>query len=156
MLNTDKFWVKIKYISSLFMLLPIILVLVGIFLQNKGFTGIIKSYDVGMARIVQYILFGIGVIIFFFCDNISEFFSNKLFVKDDDSRLEENMSSYFAYIFIIMWLLNLISIFGFIGYLMCSNITWLILFAALNFFLQIRFRPSEKKFKKLISSVDNI
>ena len=152
MLGNDRYWNKIKNFGIFSMVIPLLILLISLVLERKGFVGLVENYDVGMARIVQYILFAIGVLIFFFCDSIANFFANKLFVKDN-SRLQENKTSYFAYTFIVMWLLNMISILGFIGYMMCSNISWLVLFVILNFSIQIRFFPSEKRFKKLIEIV---
>ncbi|HNS33446.1 MAG TPA: hypothetical protein PKN36_10835 [bacterium] len=153
MSGSEKYWDKIKKFGFFSMIFPVVLLIAGTILERKGFKGMVENYDTGMARIVQYIFFGIGVFIFFFCDAIADFFANKLFVKNDDTRLQENLSSYFAYIFIVLWLLNMISVFGFIGYIMCSNIIWLALFIILNFVLQTRYFPSESRFKKLIESV---
>lgn len=147
------YWERIKKFGFFSMVFPLVLLLAGVILERKEFTGLVENYDVGLARIVQYIFFGMGVLIFFFCDGIADFFGSRLFVRDDKTRLQENMSSYVAYTFIMLWLLNMISIFGFIGYIMCSNISWLVIFVALNFSLQTRYFPSESRFNKLIEFV---
>ncbi len=151
--GSEKYWDRLRTFGLFSSAVPLLLLAAGAIMEKNGFRGMIENYDQGMARIVQYIFFGIGVLIFFFCDSISDFFSNKLFVKNDNTRIQENKSSYFAYVFIVMWLLNVISFFGFIGYLMCSNISWLTLFVILNLALHTRYFPSEARFKKLTGSV---
>ncbi|MCK9266205.1 hypothetical protein M0P98_04900 [bacterium] len=148
-----KYWSRIKKFGYFSMFPPFLLFFLGIYLEKHNFIGLVEGYDIGMARIAQYILFGIGVLIVFFNDGISEFFASRLFVQNDDSRLDENKSSYFAYIFIMLFLLNMISILGFIGYIICSNISWLVLFVILNISLQMKYLPSVKRFEKLIQSI---
>jgi len=148
--GNQTYWDRMKKFAFFSMVLPFVLLLSGIILEKQGFTGLVKNYDEGLARIFQYIIFGMGVLIFFFCEGLGDFFANRLFVRNDKTRLQENLSSYFAYTFLMLWMLNMISIFGFVGYLMCSNISWLTIFAILNFSLQTRYFPSEARFNKLI------
>ncbi len=143
---------RIKKLGVLSIAFPLIILAAGIILSEKGLTALVEDYDRGMARIVQYLLFGIGIIIFFFCDGISDFFTQRLFVRDR-RRDDENFSSYFAYTFIVLWLLNMISVMGFFGFLICGNLTWLTVFVLLNLSLQIRYFPSQGKFKKLLEAV---
>jgi len=142
----------IKKLGVLSIAFPLIMLAAGIILSKRGLTALVEDYDQGIARIVQYILFGIGMVIFFFCDGISDFFTQRLFVRDR-GRDGENFSSYFAYTFIVLWLLNMISVMGFFGFLISGNLTWLTVFVLLNLSLQIRYFPSHGKFNKLIEAV---
>jgi len=146
------YWSKIRRLGIFSAAFPLIIFVVAVTLYRKGMPPLIVDYSEGMARILQYLLFGIGVAIFFFCDAISDFFANRLFVKDRQ-REKENLSSYFAYTFITLWLLNMISTLGFVGFLICGNLTWLTVFVILNFSLQTRYFPSEGRFNKLVETV---
>ncbi len=150
MSNPDnRYWKKIGQLGIFSMVFPFLIMFAGIILANRVSDGLVKNYEQGAARIVQYVLFAIGIMIFFFCDGISDFFANRLFVADRQ-RKDENLSSYFAYVFILMWLLNMISVMGFVGFLICGNLTWLALFVILTLSLQMRYFPSRKRFEKLI------
>ncbi len=135
------------------MVFPLIILITSILLAEKGLPALIENYEQGMARIIQYILFAIGVLIFFFCDGISDFFTHRLFASGKQ-REQENLSSYFAYVFIIMWMLNMISVTGFMGFLICRNLTWLTVFVILNLSLQMKYFPSEGRFKKLLELIE--
>ncbi len=148
----DRYWGKIKNLGVFSMVFPLIILIVSILLLKKGLPELVDNYEQGMARILQYILFTIGVLIFFFCDGLSDFFTRRLFVADRQ-REQENLSSYFAYVFIIMWMLNMISLSGFVGFLICRNLTWLTVFVILNLSLQMKYFPSERRFKKLLELV---
>jgi len=143
---------RIKKLGILSIAFTLIILVTGIILSKKGLPALVEDYDQGIARIVQYILFGIGIVIFFFCDGISDFFTQRLFVWDE-RRERENFSSYFAYTFIVLWLLNMISVMGFFGFLICGNLTWLTVFVLLNLSLQIRYFPSQGKFDRLLKTV---
>jgi len=147
--SDEKHWSRIRQLGIFSMVFPFVIFFVSVMLSSRGLTGLVKNYEEGTARIVQYILFALGVVIFFFCDGISDFFAHRLFVSDKE-REKENLSSYFAYIFIILWLLNMISVTGFAGFLICGNITWLTVFVILTLSLQMRYFPSSKRFEKLV------
>ncbi|MBN1445042.1 MAG: hypothetical protein JW957_02915 [Candidatus Omnitrophica bacterium] len=153
MKNTNSFsFDRIKKLGVFSTAFPFIILAAGILVSRKGMPALVDDYDQGIARILQYVLFGIGVVIFFFCDGISDFFTQRLFVRDGQ-RNEENLSSYFAYTFIMLWLLNTISVMGFFGFLICGNLTWLTVFVLLNLSLQIRYFPSQGKFNRLLETV---
>ena len=127
---------KLRYISVGTIIFPFILSIVAYCMKQEGFKYLVPDYEKGSARILQYILFFIGVAIFFFCDGISDFIANRLFIKNEkqDKEVEkENISSYFTYTLVMLWLLNLITITGFIGFLICGNITWLFVFLPVSY-----------------------
>jgi len=143
----------LRYISIGSVLFPCILLMIAYYMKQHGFKYLVPDYEKGSARILQYILFFIGVAIFFFCDGISDFFANRLFIKGkkQDKEIEkENISSYFIYTLIMLWLLNLITITGFIGFLICGNISWLSVFLLLNVSMFYKYFPSQRKYKNLI------
>jgi hypothetical protein len=147
--SNDGYWGKIKNLGIFSMGFPLIILIAGILLAKKGLPALVENYEQGMIRIIQYILFAIGVLIFFFCDGISDFFAHRLFAAGKQ-REQENLSSYFAYVFIIMWMLNMISVAGFIGFLICRNLTWLTVFVILTLSIQMKYFPSEGRFKRLL------
>jgi len=148
----DRYWDKIRNLGIFSMAFPLIILIASILLLKKGLPELVDNYEQGMARIAQYILFAIGVLIFFFCDGISDFFAQRLFAAGKQ-REQENLSSYFAYVFIIMWMLNIISLSGFMGFLICRNLTWLTVFVILNLSLQMKYFPSSRRFEKLLELV---
>lgn len=150
--SNDKYWNRLKQLGVFSTVFPLMILFMSVLLSSKGLTGLVEDYEQGMARIVQYILFAIGVAIFFFCDGISDFFAHRLFVSDKH-REQENLSSYFAYVFIILWLLNMISVMGFIGFLISGNFMWLTVFVILTLSLQMKYFPSQGRFKKLTELV---
>jgi len=146
----------LRYISIGSVLFPCILLMIAYYMKQQGFKYLVPDYEKGSARILQYILFFIGVAIFFFCDGISDFFANRLFIKGkkQDKEIEkENISSYFIYTLIMLWLLNFITITGFIGFLICGNISWLSVFLLLNVSMFYKYFPSQRKYKNLIGKV---
>lgn len=146
-MDRDNFlWRNIKISGLVSFMFPVLLMIVGTLMSNNGFTGTVKNYEEGLARFVQYGLFAIGAGIFFFCDGISDFFARRFFAK----RNKENFTYYGSYTLLILWLLNIISITGFIGFLICGNISWLAVFVILNLSIGVRYLPSRKRMKKLI------
>lgn len=152
--NTDgKYWEKIKRFAFLSGAFPLLALIAAILLQRSGFEHMVESYDEGMARVIQYVLFFMGVLAFFFCEGISDFLIDKLFVKDDKKMHDENLSSYFAYTFLMLWILNMISVSGFFGFLISGNITWLAVFVILNISLQFKYFPSKARFNHLLANM---
>ncbi len=146
----------LRYISTEAVIFPFILLIIAYYMKRNGFKYLISDYEKGSARILQYILFFIGVAIFFFCDGISDFIANRLFIKNEkqDKEIEkENISSYFTYTLVMLWLLDLITITGFIGFLICGNISWLSVFLLLNISMVYKYFPSQRKYKNLIERV---
>lgn len=147
----------LKYIAADSVVFPFILVGVAYFLKKNGFKCLISDYEKGSARIIQYILFFIGVAIFFFCDGISDFLAKKIFIKGDDKKVEEeNISSYFAYTIIMLWILNIITITGFIGFLICGNISWLVVFLLLNISMVYKYFPSRARFEDILKKIVDV
>ncbi len=146
----------LRYISTEAVIFPFILLIIAYYMKRNGFKYLISDYEKGSARILQYILFFIGVAIFFFCDGISDFIANRLFIKNEkqDKKIEkENISSYFTYTLVMLWLLDLITITGFIGFLICGNISWLSVFLLLNISMVYKYFPSQRKYINLIGKV---
>ncbi|HPP30311.1 MAG TPA: hypothetical protein PLE69_05250 [bacterium] len=142
-------WKKIRIFGILSFIFPLLLLITGIILSNKGFTGMVENYEEGAARFIQYIIFAAGAGIFFFCDGISDSLSRSFFAKPKKDRVY----SYFLYALSTLWLLNIISITGFIGFLICGNLTWLAVFVILNLSIGIRYLPSHKRMQKLLGEV---
>jgi len=153
--DNDRFKI-LRYISFGSVIFPFILLVIAYYMKQNGFKYLVPNYEKGNARILQYILFFIGVAIFFFCDGISDFIANRLFIKNEkqDKEVEkENISSYFTYTLVILWLLDLITITGFIGFLVCGNISWLSVFLLLNISMVYKYFPSQRKYENLIEKL---
>jgi len=153
--NSSRFKI-LKYVSAGAVIFPVVLLVIAYYMKQHGFKYLIPDYEKGNARILQYILFFIGVAIFFFCDGISDFVANRLFIKNEKQNKEvekENTSSYFIYTLVMLWFLNLITITGFIGFLICGNISWLSVFLLLNISMAYKYFPSQRKYKSLIEKV---
>ena len=153
--GNEDYWKKLRWIGISLIITPLILFFIGYILENGNFNPIVENFEKGMARILQYVLFGFGVVIFFFCDGISDFFSKKLFVsvkgKFEEEEIKKNLLGYTSYTFVMMSIINMISIFGFIGFLICGNLTWLFVFVLLNFSIQFKYRPSPSRLQFLLS-----
>jgi len=148
-MNNSCVWKKVRITGVLSYLFPLILLVIGIILAKQGFAGMVKNYEEGTARFVQYLLFAIGIVIFFFSDSVSDFLQKRIFVKDSENKPQ----FYMSYILLSLWLLNIIAITGFIGFLICGNIYWLSVFVILNLAIGIKYIPSQKKMVKLITKV---
>ena len=148
-MEKDTLWRKIKVSGIFSFIFPLFLFILGMVLSKNGFTGTVKNYEEGMARTVQYILFGIGTGIFFFCDGISDFFSRRFLKKSN----KEAFSIYLLYVLSTLWLLNIISITGFLGFLICGNLSWLTVFVILNISIGIKYLPSHKRMQKLLGGI---
>jgi len=142
---------NLKYVFFESVIFPFILLIIALYLKKNGFKHFVSDYEVGIARIVQYILFFLGLFIFFFCEGISDFIVKKIFIKENEQK---NISSYYAYTIIMLWTLNLITIVGFLGFLICGNITWLSVFLILNISMVYKYFPSKKHLENLISKLE--
>lgn len=145
-MNRHPTWKRIQIVGALSFLIPLVLLLCGILMKTKGFAGLVENYEEGVARFLQYGLFAIGAGIFFFCDGISDF----LFKRISKRNNKDNLTFYLSYILLTIWLLNIISITAFLGFLICGNISWLTVFVILNLSIGIKYLPSQKRMKKLI------
>ncbi|MGI6595979.1 MAG: hypothetical protein ACOX1Z_04755 [Candidatus Ratteibacteria bacterium] len=148
-MNNSCVWKKIRITGDISYLFPLILLVIGIIMAKQGFAGMVKNYEEGTARFIQYLLFAIGIAIFFFSDSVSDFLQKRIFVKDSDNKPQ----FYMSYILLSLWLLNIIAITGFTGFLICGNIYWLSVFVILNLAIGIKYVPSQKKMAKLITKV---
>ena len=151
-----QYWRRLKNISMGMMALPVLLLIVAFFLREHGFSGSVEEYDRGVATIVQYILFIIGALIFFFGDGIANFIGGRLIPYgrdelDGEEKVREDFQGYMAYTFIVMDLMNLIVILGFVGFLICGNFTWLVVFFLAGFFLLFKYIPSPGRFERLLT-----
>ena len=154
--SEKKYWVNMKTIGIIFLLSPVLLFLIAYILSEKNFAPQVADYEEGLARIIQYILFALGAAVFFFCDAISDFLQKRFFIPReiksyDSTHAKENLSAYFAYTLVMMGIVDTIGIYGFAGFLICSNLTWLGIFALLNIALQFKYYPSESRFNSMIS-----
>jgi len=153
--GNESFWKKMRWLGISFIFFPIILFLIGYLLEKGGFNHIVENFEEGLGRVVQYVLFGFGVAIFFFCDGISDFFSKRFFVsvkeKFNEEEIKKNLLGYVSYTVVMMTILDMIGIFGFIGFLICGNLTWLFVFVLLNFSIQFKYLPSPFRLQFLIS-----
>jgi len=142
-MEKDALWKKIKVSGIISFIFPLLLLISGIVLSRNNFTGMVENYEEGAARFVQYILFSIGAGIFFFCDGISDFFLKRFLKKGNKETL------YLSYVLSSLWLLNIISITGFLGFLICGNFSWLTVFVILNISMGIKYLPSHKRMQKM-------
>ncbi|MCX8082530.1 MAG: hypothetical protein N3D17_03930 [bacterium] len=143
-------WRNIKISGIISFITPFLLLIVGVILHKNGFTGIVENYEEGPAKFIQYVLFATGAGIFFFCDGISDFFSKRL-----SSAVKDTTHFYLLYVLFTIWLLNIISITGFMGFLICGNISWMVVFIILNLSIGIRYLPSQRRMQKLIATLKN-
>ncbi|MCM8819037.1 MAG: hypothetical protein NC915_06155 [Candidatus Omnitrophica bacterium] len=135
---------KIKVIP--FFLFPIILVIVGKVFVFKNYVPLIKDYERENIKFLMGFLYFVGLGIFFFCNGFSDFISKKLFLNKN--QLDEKLKIYYIYTVIMLSFLNLISITGFLGFLICGNFAWLATFSIINFFSLFSYFPTEKRFNK--------
>jgi len=148
-MEKDTLWRKIKVSGILSFVFPLFLLILGMALSRNGFKGTVENYEEGAVRIVQYILFAIGAGIFFFCDGISDFFLRRFIKKGN----KETFSIYLLYVLSTLWLLNIISITGFLGFLICGNFSWLTVFVILNISIGIKYLPSHKRMQKILEGI---
>ncbi|NLG11703.1 MAG: hypothetical protein GX554_01530, partial [Elusimicrobia bacterium] len=71
-MNNSCVWKKVRITGVLSYLFPLILLVIGIIMAKQGFAGMVKNYEEGTARLIQYLLFAIGIAIFFFSDSVSD------------------------------------------------------------------------------------
>jgi len=131
-----------------FFLFPLIFVLIGKLLVLKNFLPLVENYEEERMKIIQSFLYFLGLGIFFFCNAFSDFISKKIFPNRKD--IKEKIYSFSFYTFIMLSFLNLISICGFIGFLICGNFTWLATFSIINFLSLFSYFPTEKRFTQKI------
>lgn len=129
-----------------FFLSPIILVIVGRFLTLKNYVPLVKDYETEKFKFLMSSLYFVGLGIFFFCNGFSDFISKKLFLNKNE--LNEKIKAYYTYTIIMLSFLNLISITGFLGFLICGNFAWLSTFSIINFLSLFSYLPTEKRFNK--------
>jgi len=150
------YWMKLRIIGISLWIFPLILLLTGYFFKKNGFTGVVKSYEEGAFRFIQYIFFFSGIGIVFFCDSISNFFAKIFFSSIEKGNKNEGKLArgYSSYTIILMAFFNFIGSCGFIGFSICGNFTWLVIFIVLNFSLLFRYFPSYERFSNLISQIN--
>lgn len=149
------YWVRVRAVGFSLLISPVILFVVGYLLHRSGFRPLVQNYEEGIARMVQYVLFGIGVGIFLFCDGVSNFLAQRLFASQGFSGSKEgskdNLAGYLTYVVVMMSLLNVIGIMGFLGFLICANIAWLTVFVLLDISIEFKYFPSAARFHHLLS-----
>jgi len=131
-----------------FFLFPLLLILIGKILISKNFVPLVENYEEERMKIIQAFLYFLGLGIFFFCNGFSDFISKKLFLNKKE--MSEKINSYYSYTFIMLTFLNLISICGFVGFLICGNFAWLATFSIINFLTLFSYFPTQKRFKNKI------
>jgi len=139
---------NLKFFVIPLFLFPLIIVLVGKILLLGNFLPIVENYEEEKIKIVQMFLYFLGIGIFFFCNGFSDFISKRLFLNKKETM--EKVNSYYAYTITMFGFLNLISICGFIGFLICRNFAWLVTFSIINFGSIFPYFPTEKRFKNKI------
>ncbi|HOK57183.1 MAG TPA: hypothetical protein PLF90_07630 [bacterium] len=137
---------KIKIAGFLLILYPLLLIFVGKILILKGFTHIVLDYENEKIKVVQNILYFLGLGIFFFCGGFSDFISKKLFSNKKD--ISEKKQAYFFYTVLMFLFLNIISTCGFIGFLICGNFAWLVTFSLINFLSLFSYFPTQRRYIK--------
>ncbi|MFN4226902.1 MAG: hypothetical protein ACK4F0_02015 [Candidatus Ratteibacteria bacterium] len=140
---------KIKIVSVLFSLFPLLLILIGKIMVLNGFSHFVVNYEENeRVKIILNTFYLLGLGIFFFCGGFSDCISKKLFSHKKDNS--EKDQAYFLYIILIFSFLNIISICGFIGFLICGNFAWLVTFSLINFLSLFSYFPTQKRYKKKI------
>jgi len=132
------------------LLFPLFLILIGKILILKNFSSLVENYEEERMKIVQSFFYFLGLAIFFFCNGFSDFVSKKLFLNK--KNIDEKINSYYNYTFIMLSFLNLISVSGFIGFLICGNFAWLTTFSIINFLSLFSYFPTEKRFKSKVET----
>lgn len=149
-MEKNKLWIKIKIAGFASLFFPIFLVLIGKILISEGFSHLVPNYEEGKYRVIQEILYFLGLGIFFFCNGVSDFISKRILRREKMDEIKK-LNAYFLYTVFMLEFLNLISICGFIGFLICGNFPWLVVFAIINFLTQFSYFPTQKRFSKFIS-----
>lgn len=149
-MEKNKELIKIKLISFASLLFPAFLVIIGRVLILNNFSHLVSNYEEEKFKIIQGILYFLGLGIFFFCNGFSDFISKKILKRKLVDELEK-LHGYFLYTVLMLEFLNLISISGFIGFLICGNFAWLATFSIINFFTEFSYFPTWKRFLRFIS-----
>ncbi|MCM8784651.1 MAG: hypothetical protein NC827_00130 [Candidatus Omnitrophica bacterium] len=140
---------KLKIISILFFLYPLLLVLIGKILILNGFSCLVVNYEENeKIKILMNAFYFLGLAIFFFCGGLSDWISKKLF--SNKKNVFEKNQAYFLYIILMFSFLNIISTCGFVGFLICGNFAWLVTFSLINFLSLFSYFPTEKRYKRKI------
>ena len=140
---------EMKIKASLFFMVPLLYVFIGKILLLKNFVHIVSNFEDEKIKVFLAFLYFFGLGIFFFCNGFSDFISKKLFLNKKKD-INEGIKSYYIYTVIMLSFLNLISLSGFIGFLICGNFAWLTTFAIINFLSLFSYFPTEKRFKSKI------
>ncbi len=151
-------WGTLRIISSFFFLSAVVLAVIGYLLKQQNFSPLVPDYEEGPVRFIQYFLFSVGVGIFFFCDGISTFLARHIFSRVSPTGGQSGttgklFSAYFRHTVIMQAMLDLISLTGFAGFLICSNLTWLMVFVLLQLSIQWRFWPTQARLERLLESL---
>ncbi|MCX7917752.1 MAG: hypothetical protein N2589_06485 [bacterium] len=138
----------IKKWAIILLVFPILMVLIGKILILNGFSQIVSNYENENTKLIMKFLYLLGLGIFFICGGFSDKISKKLFSSKRD--LSEQKKAYFYYIIYMFSFINIISICGFMGFLICGNFVWLATFSLINFLSLLSYFPTEKRFVKKI------
>lgn len=138
----------LKMKVSAFFIFPLIMIIFGKILIQENVVPLVKNYEDERMKIIQAFLYFLGLGVFFFCGGFSDFISKKIFFNKNS--LEEKMDGYYAYTILMFCFLELITISGFAGFLICGNFAWLGTFAIINFFSLFPYFPTEKRFSQKI------
>ncbi|MCM8771471.1 MAG: hypothetical protein NC926_10855 [Candidatus Omnitrophica bacterium] len=136
---------KIKGRAIPFFLFPILITILGKFLDLHKYVPITQNYETEILKNFMKFLYFLGLGIFFFCNGFSDYISKKIFSKKSDYY--EKIRGYYFYTLIMLSFINLISVSGFLGFLICGNFSWLATFSIINFLTLFSYFPSQKKFK---------
>ncbi|MCM8768970.1 MAG: hypothetical protein NC911_04740 [Candidatus Omnitrophica bacterium] len=147
-----------RMVVALNFLPPVFLGAIGYLLKQHGWPPLVPNYEEGVTRFIQYFLFAIGVGIFFFCDGLAGFIGRRVLPKSllgtsDSWEAGKLLRGYSRYTVMVQVMMDLISISGFLGFLICSNLTWLVVFVILQLSIQWRFWPSAKRLVHLIKTL---
>lgn len=142
---------KIIFTSIFLILVPIFFVILGKIMINFGFKHLVLNYELEFYKKIMAVLYFIGLGAFFLCSNLSEFLEKKLF--SNKRNQEELQKKYFIYTLIMLSFLDITSLCGFIGFLICGNFSWLVTFSLVNLLSVFSYFPTTKRFHKKISTI---
>lgn len=149
-------WTALRIVGWALLAAPPAVLGAGYAIGRSGAGPMVPDYDEGAARAVQYVLFGLGVVIFLFADSISNFMAPRLLGRARKASAAaapdpDVMAGYMAYTVVMMGFIEAIAIFGLVGFLICGNFTWLTVFVALSLGLQWRYLPSPARLERLLA-----
>jgi uncharacterized membrane protein len=138
---------KIKIVGICLSLYPLILALIGKILVINGFSRPEINFEEDeLIKNFLYILYFLGLAVFFFCGGFSDYISRKIF--SNKKNISEKKQVYFSYIILMFSFLNIISTTGFIGFLICGNFAFLGTFSLINFLSLFSYFPTRKRYEK--------